>query len=155
MNTTANELAFATLSSSREYPLGLVNLVDKKSMKLVATIDIHRMLTVTRSDIKEMESKLKIETCRIGSTPFRITRSADCNSIQLIHGEGTGTTVECHHVFPAPYARILSLAYLDEQGVIIAFSTTSANEGPAQKKAINIWQFTQHRHAVALHDILS
>ena len=83
-----------------------------------------------------------------------VLRSADCNSIQLIHGEGTGTNVECHHVFPAPYARILSLAYLDEQGVIIAFSTTSANEGPAQKRAINIWQFTQHRHAVALHDML-
>ena len=87
---------------------------------------------------------------------------------------------ECRHVFVGPSNGISTFAYLNKPGVIVSISKTAGSSVPnllleeidgksssssiAHKKNIGkkrnklvltVWEFSQHRHPVPLHDLLS
>jgi hypothetical protein len=96
-------------------------------------------------------------------------------------GEAAGAPVECHHVFIAPSTGILAVAYLEDPGVIVtlsarssgidarcrvlqqldgvgdhdaAFSAKPPRRQQLERRVLTIWEFSQNRHQIPLHELL-
>jgi len=108
---------------------------------------------------------------------MRLMKPSNTVGMGEVKKQKTDRMDECRHVFVGPSNGIETMAYLEQIGIIVTLSkgkggatpnllllsmdktknnnTASESTKPKkQKRVLTLWEFAQHRHPVALHDLL-